>query len=126
MQSHRESCLRLGLPRVDALVIHDLDNFHCGKEKEYHLGQLLDPNEGGLKALYDLKQTGKIKAIEIGCNGFKTGSLDICKRVGNAAGELEKMSNQHIKALDYILCAGPYNLLNQEEALSNLFPFCAE
>lgn len=126
MQSHRESCLRLGIPSVDALVIHDLDNFHCGNEKESYLRQLLDPWTGGLKALYDLKQSGQIKAIGIGCNGSETGSIEVCKLVSNAAKELEKICNRKYKALDYILCAGPYNLLNHDTGHNDLLPFCKE
>ena len=55
---------------------------------------------GGLKALFELKLTGKIKAIGIGCNGFDTGSLEVCKMVGDAASELEKTSGKNSKALD--------------------------
>ena len=53
-QQHRESCLRLGLPTVDALVIHDLDIKHLGEETEQHLTKLTNRNGGGLKALLDL------------------------------------------------------------------------
>ena len=125
MQQHRESCLRLGIPSVDALVIHDLDSRHCGDKKEYHLKQLLDPQNGGLKALLELKLSGSIKAIGIGCNSFEYGTLDICRRVGEFAEQLVKEKNNinQCKALDFILCAGPYNLLNQE-ALDDMIPYC--
>ena len=79
-----------------------------------YLRQLLDPMTGGLKALYDLKQRGQVKAIGIGCNGSEAGSIEVCKGVSNAAKELDKMCNKEYKALDYILCAGPCNLLNHD------------
>ena len=125
MQQHRESCLRLGIPSVDALVIHDIDDWHCGDEKEYHLKQFLDPLDGGLKALLELKLSGSIKAIGIGCNGFQHGTLDICRTVGDSAEQLAKEGSnlKDCKALDFILCAGPYNLLNQE-ALDDMIPYC--
>ena len=123
IQQHRESCLRLGVSSVDALVIHDLDIHHLGKQTEEYLNQLTDKNEGGLKALLDLKKLGKIKAIGIGCNVFEFKTLQICKQVIEAAKTLEDMDGSDFKALDYVLCAGAFNLLNQE-ALDELMPLC--
>ena len=123
IQQHRESCLRLGVHAVDALVIHDLDTECLGEQTEHHLNQLADRNGGGLKALLDLKKSGKIKAIGIGCNVFKFRCLEICKRVFEAAKELEAIDENHFKALDYVLCAGEFNLLTQT-AFDELIPLC--
>merc|ERR1719384_346059 len=39
LQQHRESCLRMGLPGVDALAVHDLDAMFGGQEAvDKHLG----------------------------------------------------------------------------------------
>ena len=122
-QQHRESCLRLGLPSVDALVIHDLDFRQIGEKVIEHRNQLINRNNGGLKALLALKQTGKIKAVGIGCNSFDWGSLDTCKEVFEAARNLEIAENSSVKALDYVLCAGDFNLISQR-AFDELFPLC--
>eukprot|EP00929_Paragymnodinium_shiwhaense_P107164 TRINITY_DN7322_c0_g1_i1.p1 TRINITY_DN7322_c0_g1~~TRINITY_DN7322_c0_g1_i1.p1 ORF type:complete len:257 (-),score=23.34 TRINITY_DN7322_c0_g1_i1:270-1040(-) len=110
LQQLRESCLRMGVNKVDALAIHDLDAMFGGDElvNKYleHLGK-----GGGMKALRELKERGAIKAVGIGCNPYKFGSLRVCEEVAQLGG------------LDYILLAGPYNLLNQE-ALDNLLPLC--
>ena len=124
MQQFRESCLRLGTHSVDAIVIHDLDTWHLGKQTQWHLEQLNDLSDGGLKALLDLKKAGKIKAIGIGCNAFQHNTSEICRQVSDAAREMEKLQNDSkIKALDYILCAGAYNLITQEAA-DELIPLC--
>eukprot|EP00928_Gymnodinium_smaydae_P089167 TRINITY_DN73168_c0_g1_i1.p1 TRINITY_DN73168_c0_g1~~TRINITY_DN73168_c0_g1_i1.p1 ORF type:complete len:400 (-),score=88.40 TRINITY_DN73168_c0_g1_i1:114-1235(-) len=113
LQQHRESCLRMGLPRVDALAIHDLDAMFGGQAAvEKYLEQLRGP-KGGLRALAELKATGAIRAVGIGCNPYKFGSREVCQAVVDMGG------------IDYILLAGPYNLLNQE-ALDDLLPLCRD
>jgi len=71
----------------------------------------------GIDALIELKQSGQIKAVGIGCNSFKHGSRDVCEKILNDA----KGSG----VIDFIHLAGPYNLLNQE-ALDNLIPLCCQ
>jgi len=109
-QQHRESCLRMGLNIVHALAIHDLDAMFGGDEMVNQYLEQLGPG-GGMKALRELKDQGHIKAIGVGCNPYKFGSLRVCQEIAELGG------------LDYILLAGPYNLLNQE-ALDNLLPLC--
>ena len=123
IQQHRESCLRLGLPSVDALVIHDLDFRQIGEKTTEHRNQLIDSHKGGLKALLNLKRSGKIKAVGIGCNSFDWGSLDTCKVVFEAARALEIAEGTNVKALDYVLCAGDFNLISQR-AYDELIPLC--
>ena len=123
MQQHRESCLRLGSPFVQTLVIHDLDSHHLGNQTEQHLTQLLDKQNGGLRALLELKTSKKIQAIGIGCNSFEWGSLETCKRVFEMARTFELENKGFPKALDFVLCAGDFNLLTQK-ALDELIPLC--
>ena len=123
IQQHRESCLRLGLPSVDALVIHDLDFRQIGEKVVEYRKQLINNKNGGLKALLALKQSGKIKAVGIGCNSFDWGSLDTCKEVFEAARNLEIAQKSNVKALDYVLCAGDFNLISQR-AFDELIPLC--
>eukprot|EP00931_Biecheleriopsis_adriatica_P055830 TRINITY_DN33085_c0_g1_i1.p1 TRINITY_DN33085_c0_g1~~TRINITY_DN33085_c0_g1_i1.p1 ORF type:complete len:358 (+),score=52.17 TRINITY_DN33085_c0_g1_i1:58-1131(+) len=111
VQQHRESCLRLGLSAVDGLVIHDLDRAHHPEEQIKK--SLEDLRQGGMQALRELKQEHKIHAIGIGCNSYKWGSKEVCQAVADMGG------------LDFILLAGPYNLLSQE-ALDDLLPLCRE
>ena len=125
IQQHRESCLRLGLPKVDALVIHDLDFRQIGEKVKEYRNQFIHPQRGGLKALLSLKQSEKIKAVGIGCNSFDWGSLDTCKEVFEAARSLEEAENSNVKALDYVLCAGEFNLISQR-AYDELIPLCEE
>lgn len=125
IQQHRESCLRLGVAFVDALVIHDLDIDYLTEDTENHLNQLVDRNVGGLKALFDLKKSGKIKAVGIGCNVFEFKCLEVCKRVFEAAKELEIIDGSSFKALDYVLCAGEFNLLSQK-SFDELIPMCGK
>lgn len=122
LQQHRESCLRMGLPRVDALAIHDLDGMFGGQEVVTRYLQELtastpqgtEPGKGGLHALWELKEQGHIKAVGIGCNSYEFGSKEVCERVMMCG-----------LGVDYIILAGPYNLLNQE-ALDDILPMCRE
>lgn len=113
LQQHRDSCLRMGLPALDALAIHDLDAMFGGQELVDRYLTQLGPPQGGMTALQELKTAGKIKAIGIGCNPYKFGSREVCRTAADMG------------SLDYILLAGPYNLLNQE-ALDDLLPLCRE
>jgi len=108
MRSYEDSLQRLGINRVDALAIHDLDTRHHQTDEgvEHGFRQLLD--KGGLDALQELKRAGDIKAIGAGINlsGSMDQFLDRCD-------------------LDYFLVAMPYTLAEQV-ALNNEFPRCAE
>ena len=96
LKSYEMSLARLGLNRVEALLIHDLDlRFHKSEEGvDFRLGQL---DDGGYRALADLKAAGEIAAIGAGIN-------------------LKGMIPRFLQRwpLDFFLVAMPYTLLEQE------------
>ncbi len=129
LQQHRESCLRLGLPRVNMLTIHDLDGMFAKEDPngiERNLGQLLGGGSSwfpsifggasskkcGLDALRELKESKAIDAVGMGCNDYEHNTLMPIRCVLEA--------DVH-NVLDYIIIAGPYTLLNQE-GLDDLIP----
>ncbi len=104
MRSFEDSLQRLGLDRIDLLLVHDIGEFQHGREEnERHFGDL---KAGGYRALQDLKGANRIGAIGIGVN-----ETEICLRC------LE------IGQWDVFLLAGRYTLLEQT-ALDALFPAC--
>jgi len=107
MRSYEDSLQRLGLARVDLLVIHDLDiGYHddeAGIERCFR--QLED---GGLRALEELKSAGEISGYGAGINeGPMIGRF------------LERVE------LDFLLVAMPYTLLDQAP-LDDAFLRCVE
>src|SRR5262245_25664113 len=67
LKSYEMSLTRLGLNRVEALLIHDLDPRQHGSEESVAKGfAALDA--GGYRALADLKARGEIMAIGAGIN----------------------------------------------------------
>ena len=108
MRAYEHSLLRLGLNRVDLLVIHDLEIGHHGSAEkvEAHFRELT--TGGGWRALEALKRAGEIKGIGCGINDLGT-IPEILDR-----GDV-----------DYFLVAMPYTLLDQG-ALDSEFPRCAE
>jgi D-threo-aldose 1-dehydrogenase len=96
LKSYEMSLARLGLNRVEALLIHDLDPRHQRSEEGVRdrLGQL---DGGGYRLLADLKSRGEIRAIGAGVN---------C--IGMIPRFLERYE------LDFFLLAMPYTLLEQE------------
>lgn len=77
MRGYEDSLQRLGMNRIDCLVIHDLDLGHFNAHQiEHHLAQL---TTGGWRALETLKCQGEIKAYGAGVNHIGTMSqyLDI-------------------------------------------------
>jgi D-threo-aldose 1-dehydrogenase len=103
MRSYEDSLLRLGMNRIDVLVIHDLDVGNLGSDNRVtaHLHQLAT---GGIRALEDLKKAGLIKAYGAGVNTLGTipRFLDIVD-------------------LDFFLVALPYTLAEQP-VLDKEFP----
>jgi D-threo-aldose 1-dehydrogenase len=107
MRSYEDSLQRLGLARVDLLVIHDIDlgyhGDHAGIERCFR--QLED---GGLRALQELKSAGEIGGYGAGINeGPMIGRF------------LERFE------LDFFLVAMPYTLLDQAP-LDDAFPKCVQ
>lgn len=96
MRAYEDSLARLGLNRVDLLLIHDIDtNHHATREAvAARFVELVDG--GGLRALEELKRFGEIKAFGAGVN--LRGTIRDC---------LDRFD------LDFFLVAGPYTLLDQ-------------
>ena len=67
MRAYEDCLQRLGMNRIDLLVIHDLDFWHHATEPKVqaYLGQLIG---GGWRALEELRSGGQIKAIGAGIN----------------------------------------------------------
>lgn len=96
MRSFEESLERLGLDRVDILLIHDPDN---------HYGQAI---EGAYKALAELRSQGVVTAIGAGMNQW----------------EMEaRLAREGI--FDCFLLAGRYTLLDHT-ALTEFLPLCQD
>ena len=107
MRSFEDSLQRLGLPRIDLLVIHDLDfGYHQTAARVTAL--LTELHNGGARALMDLKAAGRIGGFGAGINerGMIPRFLDLID-------------------LDFFLVAMPYTLLDQD-VLDSEFPRCAE
>jgi D-threo-aldose 1-dehydrogenase len=94
MRSVEESLVRLGLDRVDVLLVHDPDDHYE------------DAVAGAFRALRRLRDDGTVKAIGAGMN-----QSEMLARFAGAA------------PVDCFLLAGRYTLLDQG-ALTTLFPVC--
>lgn len=105
MRAYEQSQMRLGMNRIDLLIIHDLDFwFHKTEAKvSAHLGELFT---SGWRALEELKAHGRIGGIGAGINelGMMPRFLDMVD-------------------LDFFLVAMPYTLLHQEPLEAEL-PLC--
>jgi len=106
MRSHEQSLHRLGLPKVDILLIHDADAWSHGPvegPKRYR-----EAIEGAYKALEKLRSEKVIKGIGIGVNDPIYAARYL--REGD---------------FDCLLLAGRYTLLEQP-ALKEVLPIAAE
>lgn len=103
MRSHAESLERLGVPGVEILLCHDIGLLTHGAAHETRVREFLD---GGYRAMRELRDAGKVRAIGLGVN-----ECEICVEL-----------LQHCE-LDCILLAGRYTLLEQP-ALEQLLPLC--
>lgn len=108
LRSYEDSLMRLGLNRVDALLIHDLDfTFHRTEAAVQDRLRELDEG-GGFAALRDLRDQGEIGVVGAGIN-----------EVGMIPRFLERFD------LDLFIVALPYTLLDQP-ALDRELPLCVE
>ena len=103
MRAYEDSLQRLGLDKIDILLVHDIGTFQHGEENEYHFNKL---KLSGYKAINKLRVDGDIKAIGLGVNENK-----IC------------LDALEIGDWDVFLLAGRYTLLEQT-SLDELFPAC--
>ena len=108
MRSFEESLKRLAVDRIDILYVHDVDaRTHGGRENsETRIIELVE--QGGWRALSELRSAGVVTAIGAGVNEWQP-----CKRL------LE------LTDPDLFLLAGRYTLLEQEP-LHTLFPDCTQ
>jgi D-threo-aldose 1-dehydrogenase len=67
MRAYEDRLQRLGMNRIDLLVIHDLDWWHHGRDAMV-AAKLLELANGGWRALMELKADGRINAIGAGIN----------------------------------------------------------
>ena len=105
-RSYEDSLLRLGLARVDYLIIHDLDRrHHSPDELEHHR---LNLERDGWGFLEHLREAGEIGAIGAGINDAHMMSYF-----------LERLD------IDFFLVAMPYTLLDQTP-LHQEFRVCNE
>ena len=107
MRSYEDSLQRLGLNRIDLLLIHDLDWWHHGTDAavDAWLAQL---RTSGWRALEELKSSGAIRGIGAGVNQLGTipRFLDIVD-------------------VDFFLLALRYTLMEQD-TLETELPACAK
>lgn len=102
-RSFESSLERLGVDRIDVLLLHDLGRMTHG---DRHAGYFRDAMTGGYRALDELRSAGAIGAIGLGVN-----EIEVC---------LEAMEHGDF---DCFLLAGRYTLLEQN-ALDDLLPRC--
>jgi D-threo-aldose 1-dehydrogenase len=105
MRAFEDSLQRLGLEKIDILLVHDIGTFQHGQENTQHFKNLA---QSGYKALSELRDSKIVEAIGLGVNENQV-CLDAL-RVG---------------AWDVFLLAGRYTLLEQT-ALDELFPACSK
>jgi D-threo-aldose 1-dehydrogenase len=103
MRSIEGSYQRLGLDRIDILLLHDLGEAEHGKELPRIFKGAM---ESGYRALEELKRAGQIRAIGMGVN--EVGICEQAMRHGD---------------FDCFLLAGRYTLLEQG-GQEELFPAC--
>ena len=103
MRAYEDNLQRLGLDRIDILLVHDIGEFQHGQDHVKHFKSL---ESGGYRAMDELRTAGLIKAIGLGVNENK-----VC------------MDALAIGDWDVFLLAGRYTLLEQT-AVETLFPAC--
>ncbi|MEO5597854.1 MAG: aldo/keto reductase [Novosphingobium sp.] len=104
MRSYEASLQRLGLARIDILLVHDLGRATHGDDNVRHFADFAN---GGYRALDELRRAGDIAAIGLGANEW--------------AVMAEAMA---VGRFDCFLLAGRYTLLEQEP-LDQFLPLCA-
>ena len=93
LRAFEQSLLRLGVDRIDILLIHDVDVWTHGDGFEARFKEAMD---GAYRALDRLRAEGVVKAIGVGINEAET-----CVRFAEAGD------------FDTVLMAGRYSLLEQ-------------
>jgi D-threo-aldose 1-dehydrogenase len=101
MRSFEHSLQRLGLERIDILLLHDIGRFSQRDNAEHAFAQAVD---GGIRALEELRSSGAVRAIGAGVNEWPV--IDALMDQGQ---------------FDVFLLANRYTLLDQE-VIDTLFP----
>ena len=104
MRSFEDSFQRLGLPRIDILLLHDIGEMQHGAEANRALFD--EAMTGGYRALDELRRAGDIRGIGLGVN-----EREVC------------LAAMERGDWDCFLLAGRYTLLEQAP-LDDLFPAC--
>lgn len=104
MRSYEDSLQRIGVTKIDVLLLHDIGVMQHGEELNKKL--FADAMSGGYKALDELRSAGDITAIGLGVN-----EREVC---------IEAMQHGH---WDTFLLAGRYTL-HEQQPLHDLFPAC--
>jgi D-threo-aldose 1-dehydrogenase len=105
LSSFDASLARLGLERIDILLIHDIDRWTHGDAQPKAFAAALD---GAYRAIADLKAAGRVRAIGLGVNEWQ-----VCRDFAERA------------PVDCVLLAGRHTLL-EREAGREFLPFCLE
>ena len=107
MRAYEDSLQRLGMTRIDILIIHDLDWWHHKTDAKVG-AYLAELGASGFRALEELKAAGLIGAIGAGVNELRTipAFLDMVD-------------------LDFFMLALRYTL-GEQETLDRELPLCAE
>ena len=105
LRSVEASLARLGLDRVDLLLIHDIDAFTHGPDEQAQ--RYREAMAGAYPALVELRRAGTVGAIGLGVNDWR-----VCVRAAEDGD------------FDGFLVAGRYTLLEQEP-LDSFLPMCA-
>jgi D-threo-aldose 1-dehydrogenase len=106
MRSVEGSLQRLGMHRIDVLLIHDVDVWTHGTEAA-RLERFREVMDGGYRAMARLREEGTVRAIGAGIN-----EVPACEEFARAGD------------FDCFLLAGRYTLLEQA-ALDTFLPYCA-
>ena len=106
MRSHEDSLKRLKQDRIDILLVHDIDAYIHGSREASNerIRELFD--QGGFRALEELRASGTIKAIGAGLNEWQPGETLL-----------------GLGDFDCFLLASRYTLLEQD-ALDSFLPLC--
>jgi D-threo-aldose 1-dehydrogenase len=103
MRSYEASLQRLGLARIDILLVHDIGQLTHGDDHAKHFADLA---AGGYRALDELRSAREIAAIGLGVNEW-----EVCSQA------------MEVGQWDCFLLAGRYTLLEQEP-LNGFLPQC--
>jgi D-threo-aldose 1-dehydrogenase len=119
MRSLEHSHLRLGLARIDIVLIHDVD-FWTIKDRKILDERFKTVMDSGFKALDELRKAGVIGAIGVGINEsdtslrfIKAGDFDCMLLAGRYTlleqGGLKEFLPECVKRSVSVILGGPYN-----------------